>query len=1148
MAPQKKYICAFCARAFSRSEHKQRHERSHTNEKPFRCLHCTSAFVRRDLLQRHCRTVHNLNRALSANIRKKESSSYITSPVSPEEDGIEDQSRPERSVGALLSSYRQRMDRDQLKPLTPMTFTSQPFPEDRYSPDNTLHAHFNPEHAKKVFATTAEIILNQKEAASSPTSTQQAINHGPATTVANSLLLQRNKMAPLHIPDFSAQMGRKIINRLELSKKLNVVISNFEKISILQSGNVQRIQFLTQNFSVTFATDLNLNKPLSDYFLSWNLLKKFDLPIFETLANEIDDFIDSFSGPTSDPFIIELYSKFDATLQQWNFSASDNQKVLNIDCNVCMLYAILAIGAANYDNVADCIQLFMRSWNLLSSNLIPRLNDYTNSFNTLDSKSPNAMSLDNTSATVSSSSGSSTLSPFSSEIVRDQIQILKNLFVLSFVSLTLDLHLKDFNGNNLSEEVVFNYLDDVSYILMSHLEEALKEASVLVNKSVKSSRNSSSSSLHSAGSEAHSSPVSKSTLPSTMVRERSLINDNLDLFWSIYTILSNYFMVHNHAPPKIYKFLLKKSLNGTQTLLSIMEKLTKCTVSSKSNFHNEVISLTVSNELQFHIHGSSRKCVYKLTSLMHNAIVFANRSRNGNTLESDTRDLYVFETFKQKLILNSPTRYQGMFNDFIFNPANSFNWNLLYIALKEFNLQNYTPESELNEKFIVASSKFKFNAFFSIFFHDFDIRSDVEMEIENNDHFKKEQYLQFVKYVIPFYTKGGSQTDENDKVDDLASHPTKTNQTLPDGFSECKSTQNNLGIISLPILFNHQFIKNNPKSLHWATLSQLSNFEKKRFYRLFLEWYMTMVKLIIGLKADETVYISHSANDNKNNMTHNRSELQDSVESISYHIGTEARASPNGKTKVDNSLSHNYVFQSLIYLILETECTVKLPGGDPVLLSEYRDNLNFEINDYKITDEIIYCLLRSVDKIMEDWIQMVNTKGPDILNSNGFKNLRKFVNEYIYSQLSTDNVSIEPKFYRIAHRNLVGGVNSTFMNDQYMHDGLGAPASAVAQTRPLRQPPSTHIILHNSDTQAPPRQSGFAQQFLHLDTAQSIVGISQRAHVPILVTKLYTGGIDQFSLLLAFNDVILPPILPPLLHTHNFGTTGTHRPHRESPR
>ncbi|KAL1304192.1 hypothetical protein AAFC00_000615 [Neodothiora populina] len=56
--PEKKYKCQFCARAFSRSEHRSRHERSHTKERPFKCLKCRSTFVRRDLLLRHDRTVH----------------------------------------------------------------------------------------------------------------------------------------------------------------------------------------------------------------------------------------------------------------------------------------------------------------------------------------------------------------------------------------------------------------------------------------------------------------------------------------------------------------------------------------------------------------------------------------------------------------------------------------------------------------------------------------------------------------------------------------------------------------------------------------------------------------------------------------------------------------------------------------------------------------------------------------------------------------------------------------------------------------------------------------------------------------------------------------------------------------------------------
>ncbi|AET38459.1 C2H2-type zinc finger protein Ecym_2760 [Eremothecium cymbalariae DBVPG len=58
VASQRKYICCFCARAFSRSEHRTRHERSHTGVKPFSCKVCSHSFVRRDLLQRHIRTVH----------------------------------------------------------------------------------------------------------------------------------------------------------------------------------------------------------------------------------------------------------------------------------------------------------------------------------------------------------------------------------------------------------------------------------------------------------------------------------------------------------------------------------------------------------------------------------------------------------------------------------------------------------------------------------------------------------------------------------------------------------------------------------------------------------------------------------------------------------------------------------------------------------------------------------------------------------------------------------------------------------------------------------------------------------------------------------------------------------------------------------
>ncbi|KAI1854776.1 hypothetical protein JX265_002413 [Neoarthrinium moseri] len=49
-----KLTCEYCGRTFKRSEHKERHVRTHTKEKPFVC-HCSAAFTRRDLLTRHQR-------------------------------------------------------------------------------------------------------------------------------------------------------------------------------------------------------------------------------------------------------------------------------------------------------------------------------------------------------------------------------------------------------------------------------------------------------------------------------------------------------------------------------------------------------------------------------------------------------------------------------------------------------------------------------------------------------------------------------------------------------------------------------------------------------------------------------------------------------------------------------------------------------------------------------------------------------------------------------------------------------------------------------------------------------------------------------------------------------------------------------------
>ncbi|SPO07396.1 related to C2H2 transcription factor [Cephalotrichum gorgonifer] len=55
----KTHRCNRCSRDFARLEHLQRHERSHTKEKPFQCIACTKAFTRKDLLTRHDRIAHH---------------------------------------------------------------------------------------------------------------------------------------------------------------------------------------------------------------------------------------------------------------------------------------------------------------------------------------------------------------------------------------------------------------------------------------------------------------------------------------------------------------------------------------------------------------------------------------------------------------------------------------------------------------------------------------------------------------------------------------------------------------------------------------------------------------------------------------------------------------------------------------------------------------------------------------------------------------------------------------------------------------------------------------------------------------------------------------------------------------------------------
>ncbi|KAI0128787.1 hypothetical protein BJ170DRAFT_701522 [Xylariales sp. AK1849] len=74
------HTCQFCGRTFKRSEHKERHVRTHTKEKPFVCR-CGAAFTRRDLLTRHQRIVSHQHQNLPGQVLANAAPKQVDPPA-----------------------------------------------------------------------------------------------------------------------------------------------------------------------------------------------------------------------------------------------------------------------------------------------------------------------------------------------------------------------------------------------------------------------------------------------------------------------------------------------------------------------------------------------------------------------------------------------------------------------------------------------------------------------------------------------------------------------------------------------------------------------------------------------------------------------------------------------------------------------------------------------------------------------------------------------------------------------------------------------------------------------------------------------------------------------------------------------------------
>ncbi|KAE9371702.1 hypothetical protein N431DRAFT_377638 [Stipitochalara longipes BDJ] len=112
------HTCSTCFRTFSRREHRIRHERCHTNEKPYECTICHRRYARQDLVARHETVIHGLERKYRKGPRPREKNDNLggvddiseESPTESQQDSIEPNIDPE-----LQSTQNQGTGQDTTK-------------------------------------------------------------------------------------------------------------------------------------------------------------------------------------------------------------------------------------------------------------------------------------------------------------------------------------------------------------------------------------------------------------------------------------------------------------------------------------------------------------------------------------------------------------------------------------------------------------------------------------------------------------------------------------------------------------------------------------------------------------------------------------------------------------------------------------------------------------------------------------------------------------------------------------------------------------------------------------------------------------------------------------------------------------------------